>query len=154
MARSQLRDAARRDRPAGERVFANPVRVTAPIIATAVAVTLSVMVSLLLGLTLAEILVAAGAVLGAATGFAHRTVASIFAGVTLLVVRPYAAGERVRIQSPIDGCLIDVVIVRIGLANTTLAADTGLLVVPNHRMLRNPPTTARPAEQPCPEPCP
>ena len=152
MARTQLRDAARRDRSVGERTFATRVRVAAPIIATAVAVACAVVSGVLAGFTLTEVLVAAGAVFGAATVFAHRTVASMFAGLTLLVVRPYAAGERVRIQSPIDGCLIDVVIVRIGLANTTLATDTGLLVVPNHRLLRNPPAAAPPTER-CPEPC-
>ena len=153
MARTQLRDGARRDRSVdGERTSATPVRVAAPIIATAVSIAFSVLVSMVVGLPLTEVLVVAGAVFGAATVFAHRTVASMFAGVTLLVVRPYAAGERVRIQSPIDGCLIDVVIVHIGLANTTLATDAGLLVVPNHRLLRNPPAAAPPAER-CPEPC-
>lgn len=152
MARTQLRDAARRDRSVGERNFANPVRVAAPITATAIAVALAVVIAVLVGFTLTEVLVVAGAVFGAATVLAHRTVASMFAGLTLLVVRPYAPGERVRIQSPVDGCLVDVVIVRIGLANTTLASDTGLLVVPNHRLLRNPPATAPPAER-CPEPC-
>jgi hypothetical protein len=153
MARTQLRDGARRDRPVGGgRTFATPVRVAAPMVASAVAIALAVAVSVLVGLTLPEVLIAAGAVLAAATFFARRTVASMFAGVTLLVVRPYAAGERVRIQSPLDGCPMDVVIVHIGLANTTLASDSGVLVVPNHRLLRNPPSVA-PAAEPCPEPC-
>jgi small-conductance mechanosensitive channel len=153
MARTQLREGARRDRSVGgERSFATPVRVAAPMIATAVAIAFAALVSFVAGLTPTEVLVVAGAVFGAATVFAHRTVASMLAGITLLVVRPYAAGERVRIQSPIDGCLIDVVIVHIGLANTTLASDAGVLVVPNHRLLRNPPAAAPPAER-CPEPC-
>jgi small-conductance mechanosensitive channel len=151
MARTQLRDAARRDRSVGERTSATPVRVAAPILATAASVAAAVVASLLAGFTVTEVLVVAGVVFGAGTVFSHRTLASMFAGVTLLVVRPYAAGERVRIQSPVDGCLIDVVIVRIGLANTTLAADSGLLVVPNHRLLRNPPAAAPPSER-CPEP--
>jgi small-conductance mechanosensitive channel len=153
MARTQLREGARRGGPVGgERTFATPVRVAAPIGATAAATALAVLVSVLAGLTLTQVLIVAGAVFGAASVFAHRTVTSMFAGLTLLLIRPYAAGERVRIQSPIDGCLIDVVIVHIGLANTTLASDTGVLVVPNNRLLQNPPAAAPPTE-PCHRPC-
>lgn len=153
MARMQERDGARRDRPVGdERTFATPVRVALPVIVSALAIVFAVSVAVLAGLTPTAVLVVAGAVLGAAIVCAHRAVASVFAGVTLLVIRPYAAGERVRIQSPVDGCPMDVVIVHIGLANTTLASDGGLLVVPNNRLLRNPPASAPPAE-PCPEPC-
>jgi small-conductance mechanosensitive channel len=137
----------------GERGFATPVRVAAPIMATASAMAFAVVAAVLVGLTATGVLVVAGAVFGASTVFAHRTVASVFAGVTLLVVRPYAAGERVRIQSPVDGCLIDVVIVHIGLANTTLASDAGVLVVPNNRLLRNPPAPAPDTDRRCPEPC-
>jgi small-conductance mechanosensitive channel len=84
---------------------------------------------------------------------AHRTVSSTLAGVALLVVRPYAAGERVLMQSPVDGCLIEAVVVHVGIANTTLATDTGLLVVPNRRLLRNPPAVTAGRAEPCPEPC-
>jgi small-conductance mechanosensitive channel len=96
-----------------------------------------------------QVVIVTVAVLVAVNVLARRTVASSLAGLTLLVVRPYAAGERVRIQSPVDGCLFDAVIVHIGLANTTLATDAGVLVVPNYRLLRNPPTPAPPAAEPC-----
>ena len=120
-------------------------------ISTAVAITLAVSISVISGLTATAALAVAVAVFGAATVFAHRTVTSMFAGLTLLLVRPYAAGERVRIQSPTDGCPLDAVIVHIGLANTTLASDAGVLVVPNNRLLRNPPAPATPPSEPCPE---
>jgi small-conductance mechanosensitive channel len=113
----------------------------------------AILVAVLAGLSAVAVLVIAGAVFGAATVFAHRTVGSIFAGLTLWLIRPYAPGERLRIQSPVDGCVIDVVIVHIGLANTTLASDAGVLVVPNNRLLRNPPAPAPDSDHRCPEPC-
>jgi small-conductance mechanosensitive channel len=143
----------RRDRPVGdEAVVATPVRVALPVIATVASTALAAVVSELAGLSGSAALVAAGAVFGAATVFAHRTVTSTLAGIMLLLIRPYSAGERIRLQSPIDGCLVDAVVVHVGVANTTLVSETGLLVVPNNRLLRNPAAPA-PAEQPCPEPC-
>lgn len=70
---------------------------------------------------------------------ARRDVASMAAGLTLLVVRPYEPGERLRFHSPAHGRVIEAEVVRIGLANTTLAIRTGLLVVPNARLLRGSP---------------
>lgn len=128
-------------------MFGTPVRIAVPIVATAGAVAFAVLVAVLAGLSRTGVLVVAGTVLGAATLCAHCTVASMFAGVTLLVIRPYACGERVRIHSPVDGSLMDVVIVHIGLANTTLASDSGVLVVPNNRLLRNPPAPAAPTDR-------
>lgn len=141
---------ARRD--SGARAFASPVPVKTPVLGTVVAVLLSIAVSVGLGLSASAVLIVAAAVFTACTVVAHRTVSSTLAGVALLVVRPYAAGERVLIQSPVDGCLIEAVVVHVGIANTTLAADTGVLVVPNSRLLRNPPAPAASAS-PCPEPC-
>lgn len=112
---------------------------------------LTIAVTALLGVSLAGVLMVTAAVFVVALVLARRTVASTLAGVALIVVRPYAAGERVRIQSPDDGCHFDAVIVHIGLANTTLATDAGVLVVPNHRLLRNPPTPAPPSSSA--EPC-
>lgn len=136
----------------GERALATPVRVAAPIMATLAAVAIAVVGALLVGLGPVGLLVVVAAVVAVATVVAHRTVASMFAGLTLVVIRPYAPGERVRIQSPVDGRLIDAAIVHIGAANTTLASDTGIFVVPNNRLLRNPPSAAAPER--CPEPCP
>ena len=109
---------------------------------SAAAVLFTAALTVVLGGTAVAVLLAAAATLAVATVIARRTVASTLAGITLLLVRPYAEGERVRIQSPVDGSVFEAVIVHIGIANTTLAADSGLLVVPNHRLLRNPPTPA------------
>jgi small-conductance mechanosensitive channel len=141
---------ARRD--GGERVFASPVPVKVPVLATVAAVLLSIAVSVGFGLSVSAVLIVAAVVFVVSTVLARRTVSSTLAGVALLVVRPYAAGERVLLHSPVDGCLIEAVVVHVGIANTTLAADTGVLVVPNRRLLRTPPAPAASAE-PCPEPC-
>ena len=148
MTRTSLMHSARRQRR--ERSFATPVPVKVPVLSTSAAVLVAVGVTIALGGSLLAVLIAAGAALAAAAFLARRTVASTFAGLTLLVVRPYTPGERVRIQSPDDGCPFEAVIVHIGIANTTLAVDSGLLVVPNHRLLRNPPTPAARAIAPCP----
>jgi small-conductance mechanosensitive channel len=151
MARTTLDRLARSARPdRRERSFATPVPVRVPVLASAGALLFVVALTIVLGGTAGDVLVAAGVTLAVAVAAARRTVASTFAGLTLLVVRPYAEGERVRIQSPTDGCVFEAVIVHIGIANTTLAADSGLLVVPNHRLLRNPPTPAARAIAPCP----
>jgi hypothetical protein len=87
----------------------------------------------------------------------------MLAGVTLLVVRPYSEGERVRIAWSAENGYLEAVIVHIGIANTTLAANSGVLVIPNDRLLRNPPLPlprteppareAEPPAAPCAEPC-
>jgi small-conductance mechanosensitive channel len=71
---------------------------------------------------------------------AHRSVLNVLSGVTLLVVRPFAPGERVRLPAP-SGLPIEAELVRVGLANTTLCTESGLLVVPNRRMLQGQPET-------------
>jgi small-conductance mechanosensitive channel len=70
---------------------------------------------------------------------AHRTVRSLLAGAGLALARPFSAGERVRLYVPELHGVVEAEIVRIGAANTTLATGTGILVVPNARMLRRPP---------------
>jgi len=148
MARTTLAHwAARPDRSG--RSFATPVPVKVPALATAAAVLVVAALTAGLGGSLVQVALVTAATLGVALVLARRAVAATFAGLTLLVVRPYAEGERVRIQSPADGCLFDAVIVHIGIANTTLAADSGLLVVPNHTLLRNPPTPAAREIAPC-----
>jgi uncharacterized membrane protein len=78
----------------------------------------------------------------AAVAIAHRTLFSLFAGLALAVIRPYAPGETLRLHLPEHGGDVEAVVVRIGPANTTLGAESGLLVVPNHRLLKDPPQQA------------
>jgi small-conductance mechanosensitive channel len=143
MARKTLASPARSARPVRrERSFATPVPVRVPVLASAAAVLFAAALTAGLGGSVGAVLLATGVTAAVATVIVRRTVASTFAGITLLLVRPYAEGERVRIQSPIDGGIFEAVIVHIGIANTTLATESGLLVVPNHTLLRNPPTPA------------
>jgi small-conductance mechanosensitive channel len=123
--------------------------VKVPVLGTVAAVVVSAVAAALLGGSPGQLLLLALAVLAGCTVVAYRTVASTLAGVALLVIRPYAQGERVRILSPVDGCLIEAVVVHVGIANTTLASDTGVLVVPNNRLLRNPPLPAPPRASAC-----
>lgn len=150
------------------RAFSTPVPVKVPVLATAVAVVLAVVLAEALDAGPGHALIAGAAVFVAATLLAHRTVTSMLAGVALLLIRPYAEGERVRIAWPAADGFLEAVVVHIGLANTTLASDAGVLAIPNNRLLRNPPTPAPRAERPmhraeppapypeapCPEPCP
>jgi small-conductance mechanosensitive channel len=124
-----------------ERDSTTPARLTFPLLCAVVTIGAAATLATALGLPLALILgiTALVAILGAFA--AHRTVGSMLAGVTLLVVRPYAPGERVRLHLPPHGTL-EAELVRVGLANTTLATPTGLLVVPNSRLLRGVPQQA------------
>jgi small-conductance mechanosensitive channel len=124
------------------------VRVTAPLLAavvfiggTAVTASLAALSALaVLGLTIAVAL--GGAIV------MRRTLGSLLAGVGLLLVRPYAAGERLRLNSPCDGAPIEAEVVRVGLVNTTLATDDGVLVVPNTSLLRGLPAEPEPGRAP------
>jgi hypothetical protein len=72
----------------------------------------------------------------------HRALLSLVAGLALAVIRPYASGEPLRLHSPAHGGEVEAVIVRLGLLNTTLATETGLLCLPNHRLLMDAPQPA------------
>lgn len=122
-----------------ERAFASPAPVAAPFALVAVAIAVAALVSTVVGLPVGERLAVVAGALVAASLVAHRTALSLFAGLALLVIRPYAAGERVRLHSPADGGHIEAVIVHIGAVNTTLATDSGLLVVANARLLKDGP---------------
>jgi small-conductance mechanosensitive channel len=130
-----------------ERVSASPARVAAPLVVAVVTIAYAALASSLLGLSVWPVLAITAGVAIAGALVARRTTSSVLAGVALLLIRPYAPGERVRLNSPIDGLPVEAEVVRIGLANTTLSTGTGLLVVPNSRLLKGVP------EQPEPETC-
>lgn len=62
--------------------------------------------------------------------------ADLAAGLVLLLARPYAPGEQIRIYVPCLHDVVDAEVVRIGWATTSLATATGLVTVANTRMLR------------------
>jgi small-conductance mechanosensitive channel len=118
-----------------ERASVTPARLTFPLLSAALVLGAVAATSSAAGLSLG--LVLAITVLVAVVGacVARRTVGSVLSGATLLLVRPYSPGEQVRLYLPMHG-VIDAELVRVGLANTTLATSDGLLVVPNSRLLR------------------
>jgi small-conductance mechanosensitive channel len=138
----ELRADARRATVARrEQAAASPVRLTVPILSAVVVIGAAALICGLIGLPLVAVVgITLGvAVLGAVV--AHRSVMNVLAGITLLVVRPFAPGERVRLPASADGAPTEAEILRVGLANTTLCVGSGLLVVPNSRMLQGSPET-------------
>jgi small-conductance mechanosensitive channel len=134
-------DARRATLARREQAAASPVRLTVPVLSAVVAIGAAALISAFVGLPLLAVfgITLTVAVLGAVV--AHRPVQNVLAGITLLVVRPFAPGERVRLDATLDGAPIVAEIVRVGLANTTLCTGTGLLVVPNSQLLRGTPKT-------------
>ncbi len=115
-----------------------PAPVTLAMVCAVVGITAAALVSSELGLSMTLVLAVTAAVALLGAFVAHRTVGSVLAGLMLLIVRPYAPGERLRLQLACQGT-VDAELVRIGLANTTLSTGTGLIVVPNSRLLRGAP---------------
>jgi small-conductance mechanosensitive channel len=136
-------DARRVDATRRARVTARPVPVAAPLFAAVAFVTVAVIASSAVGVPIGEITAIAAAVAVVIAVIAHRTVRSVFAGIALLLIRPYAPGERLRLRSPGDQHLMDAEVLHIGLANSTLATGDGTLVVANHLLLGGVPAAAR-----------
>jgi small-conductance mechanosensitive channel len=143
-----LRDDARLARDARRgRASVSPAPLAAPFLFIVTFVPSATLIAAALGLSLFAVIGVAVAATLIAALIAHRTLSSLFAGLVLAVVRPYAAGERLRIFSPSHGCIVEATLVQIGAANTTLATDTGLLVLANNRLLKDVPERAQ--TEPC-----
>jgi small-conductance mechanosensitive channel len=78
---------------------------------------------------------------------ARRTVTSLVTGIGLLLIRPYAPGERLLLRLP--DAVVEAEVVRIGIVNTTLATPDGLLVVGNTYLLRGMPVAAEATRSSC-----
>ena len=136
----QLRvDACRAAAARRECDSSTPAPFTFALLCAVVAIGGAAIVSSALGLSMTLVLAitAAVAVFGACV--AHRTVGSVLAGLMLLIVRPYAPGERLRLYLPGQGRVVDAELVRVGLANTTLSTGSGLVLVRNSQLLRGAP---------------
>jgi small-conductance mechanosensitive channel len=111
-------------------------RALLPVLAAPVAIVLTGVLTALAGAS--GLIVLASTLLVAVGGglVAHRTVSSFLAGLLLLLARPYAPGDRLLL--PIDelGGPAEVEVLRVGLVTTTLCTGTGVLVLPNDRLLR------------------
>jgi small-conductance mechanosensitive channel len=136
----QLRADARRacapgvDRPASRRA-----RATAPLVLAPVLIGGTAGLGVAAGLSTAAVLGLAVAVTLVGALIAHRTVASVLAGAVLLLARPFAPGDRLRVYVPELGGVTEAVLLRIGLVTTTLCTGSGVLVVANNQLLRVPP---------------
>lgn len=77
-----------------------------------------------------------GAITGIVVGLAAQPIlGNLFAGLVLLLARPYVAGERVRVLSGAINGPHEGVIVSAGLLYTTLQTDQGPLNIPNSALM-------------------
>jgi small-conductance mechanosensitive channel len=100
----------------------------------------------------------AGVVLGIA---AQQSLGNVFAGLVLLMARPFGVGDHVRIRAGALGGIFEAWVVEMSLSYVTLRTDDGPLKVPNSAMLAAgvgqlpptpvaPPTTVVPPSTPVP----
>jgi small-conductance mechanosensitive channel len=76
-----------------------------------------------------------GAVTGIILGIAaQQALGNVFAGLVLLIARPYVPGQRVRVVGGAVGAQ-EGVVTSVGLVYTTLATDDGPLNIPNSALL-------------------
>ena len=74
----------------------------------------------------------AGVVLGIA---AQQSLGNVFAGLVLLLARPFGVGDRIRIRSGALGGIFDVSVLEMSLTYVTVQTDDGPLNIPNSAML-------------------
>jgi small-conductance mechanosensitive channel len=74
----------------------------------------------------------AGVVFGIA---AQQSLGNVFAGLVLLMARPFEVGNHIRIRSGALGGIFDVWVVDMSLTYVTVRTDDGLLKIPNSGML-------------------
>lgn len=73
-----------------------------------------------------------GVVLGIA---AQQSLGNVFAGLVLLLARPFGVGDRIRVRSGSLGGVFDASVLELSLTYVTLATADGVLKVPNSQML-------------------
>jgi small-conductance mechanosensitive channel len=74
----------------------------------------------------------AGIVLGIA---AQQSLGNVFAGIVLVLARPFSVGDHIRIRSGALGGIFDARVREVSLTYVTLITDDGTLKVPNSAML-------------------
>jgi small-conductance mechanosensitive channel len=123
----------------------------------------------LLDVTVRNLLVG-GALTGVVLGIAlQQSLGNIFAGIYLLLVRPFTVGDAIRVRSGALGGEFSGVVSGMSLTYVGVETDEGLLLVPNSGMLnaaigprpltgplaaRRPTPAPEPAPEPEPEPAP
>ncbi|MGH9299148.1 MAG: mechanosensitive ion channel domain-containing protein, partial [Acidimicrobiales bacterium] len=90
---------------------------------------------IMLGVNVTHLL-AAGAITGVVIGIAaQQSLGNVFAGIVLMVARPFTVGQRIRIRSGSFGGIFDGEVRALGLTYVDLVTDDGPLKVPNLGML-------------------
>ena len=97
-------------------------------------------VVLLVALTILHIgvsqLLLGGAITGVVLGIAaQQSLGNMFAGIVLLVARPFRAGDHVRVRSGALGGIFDGHVVSMGLTYVVFTTDEGTMLVPNLTLL-------------------
>ena len=81
-------------------------------------------------------LVLGGALTAVLLGIAgQQTMANLFAGIVLLLSRPFNVGERIRVRSGAMGGIFDGLVTEIGITYVRLDTGDGVLALPNSQML-------------------
>jgi small-conductance mechanosensitive channel len=89
----------------------------------------------LLGVPVQRLLVG-GAVAGVILGIAaQQTLGNVFAGIVLLLARPFTLGERVRVRAGALGGVFEGVVTAMNLVYVTIETDEGRVNVPNATLL-------------------
>ncbi len=90
---------------------------------------------IMIGVNPGRLLAAAGltgVILGLA---AQQSLGNVFAGIVLMIARPFSVGQRIRIRSGSFGGIFDAEVLAMGLTYVELMTDDGPLRVPNLGML-------------------
>lgn len=89
----------------------------------------------LLSVSITHILTA-GALTGVVVGIAaQQSLGNVFAGIVLLLARPFTIGDHIRVRSGALGGLFDGVVLGMSLTYVTMSTDDGLLKIPNSALL-------------------
>lgn len=106
------------------------------LIATIVGLIITILVTIgMLGVSAEKILTAAG-ITGVILGLAaQQSLGNVFAGLVLMIARPFVIGQRIRVRSGSYGGIFDGEVRAMGLTYVELLTDDGDLKVPNLGML-------------------
>lgn len=113
-----------------------------PLLLAPVTIAATAVVAVAAGLSARAVLLVSAAVALAGGVLAHRAVGRLFAGAVLLLARPFAPGDRLRLYVPELGRVVETQLLRIGLLTATLCTESGVLRVPTGELLRVPPAGA------------
>jgi small-conductance mechanosensitive channel len=81
-------------------------------------------------------LILGGALTAVLLGIAgQQTMANLFAGIVLLLSRPFNVGERIRVRSGAMGGVMEGMVTEIGITYVRLDTGEGVLALPNSQML-------------------